>query len=158
MAVDYFLKLDGIAGESEDSNHKGWITLHSFSWGGQQITSVGHTGGSGAGKADLADFSVTKNLDKATTPTFKAMVTGQHIKTASLEAVKAGSSGKPFLKIDMKEIFVTTQHITATNEIPTESVSFSYNEIKSEYSTQNDQGVVTVTGSVTFNTAQNKAS
>ena len=34
MAVDYFLKLDGIQGESADEKHKDEIQLMSFSWGG----------------------------------------------------------------------------------------------------------------------------
>src|SRR5262249_52526808 len=32
-AVDYFLKIDGIQGESVDKAHKGEIQLESFSWG-----------------------------------------------------------------------------------------------------------------------------
>ena len=33
MAVDYFLKIDGIDGESQDDKHKDWIEVLSFSWG-----------------------------------------------------------------------------------------------------------------------------
>ncbi len=158
MAVDYFLKLDGIQGESVDANHKNWIQLGSFQWGASQVSTVAGTGGSGAGKVDLADFSVMKHLDKASTPFFKSIAAGTHIKTGNLEAVKAGAGGKPFLKVDFKELFVTSQHVTATNEIPTESVSFSYNEIKIEYSMQNEQGIVTTTGAVTYNVKENKVS
>ena len=158
MAVDYFLKLDGIQGESEDTNHKNEIKLNSFSWGGTQVTTVAGTGGSGAGKVDLADFSVMKHVDKSSTPTFKALVSGTHIKTGTLTAVKAGAAGKPFLKVDFKELFVTSQQLAATDEIPTESVSFSYNEIKIEYSQQNEQGIVTTTGAVTYNIKGNKVS
>jgi type VI secretion system secreted protein Hcp len=158
MAVDYFLKLDGIQGEAADSNHKNWIQLLSFSWGGSQISSVAGTGGSGAGRVDLSDFTIAKHLDKGSTPLFKALTNGQHIKTGNLEAVKAGAGGKPFLKIDFQELFVTAQHLTATDELPSESVSFSYNQIKVEYSTQNEQGVVTTTGSVTYNVKENKVS
>ena len=158
MAVDFYLKLDSVTGEAADSNHKNEIQLHSFSWGGHQTTSVAGTGGSGAGKVDLADFSVMKHLDKATTPIFKALVSGTHIKTGNLIAVKAGAGGKPFLKIDFKELFVTSQQVSASTEIPTESVSFSYNEIKIEYSTQNEQGIVTTTGAVTYNLKENKTS
>jgi len=158
MAVDYFLKLDGIAGESADANHTGEIQLLSFSWGASQVTSVAGTGGSGAGKADLSDFSIMKYCDKATTPTFKALVQGTHIKTGTVTAVKSGAGGKPFLKIDFQELYVTSQQFSASSEIPSESVSFSYNQIKIEYSTQNEQGIVTTTGAVTYNTKQNKTS
>jgi len=158
MAVDYFWKLDSIQGESVDANHKNEIKLLSFSWGGTQKTSVAGTGGSGAGKVDIADFSVMKHVDKASTPLFKALVSGTHIKTGTLTAVKAGSAGKPFLKIDFQELFVTSLQQAATDEVPTESVSFSYNQIAVEYSMQNEQGVVTSTGKVTYNLKENKVS
>ena len=35
-AIDYFLKLDGISGESKDSKHKGEIEVLSFSFGETQ--------------------------------------------------------------------------------------------------------------------------
>ena len=156
MAVDFYLKLDGIAGEATDSNHKDEIQLLSYSWGGSQTTSVAGTGGSGAGKVDLSDLSIMKYLDKASSPIFKALVSGTHIKTGVLSAVKAGSSGKPFLKISLEELFVTSLQISGSSEIPTESVSFSYNKIKYEYWTQNEQGVLTATGAVTYSLKENK--
>ena len=108
MAVDFFLKLDGITGESVDDKHKDWIQIMSWSWGASQVTSVAGTGGSGAGKADLSDFHIMKYLDKASTPLFKALTTGTHIKTGNFEAVKSGGGGKPFLKVDFQELFVTS--------------------------------------------------
>jgi len=158
MAVDFFLKLDGINGEATDSNHKDEIQLLSFSWGGNQVTSVAGTGGSGAGRVDLADLNVTKHLDKSSSHVFKALVSGTHIKTGVLSAVKSGAGGKPFLKVSLEELFVTSIQTSASSEIPTESVSFSYNKIKYEYWSQNDQGVLTATGSVSYSTKENKVS
>jgi type VI secretion system secreted protein Hcp len=157
MAVDFFLKLDGIEGESADEKQKNQIQLLSFSWGGSQVTSVAGTGGSGAGKADLSDFSIMKYMDKASPKLFQALVKGTHIKTGNLVAIKSGADGKPFLKIDFKEMFVTSQQVSASSEIPSESVSFSYNEIKIEYSAQNEQGILTTTGAVTYDLKANKA-
>jgi type VI secretion system secreted protein Hcp len=158
MAVDFFLKLDSIDGESVADGHKDEIQLLSFSWGGHNVSSVAGTGGSGAGKVDLQDLSVTKYLDKATTPLFKALCSGTHIKTGTLTGVKTGTGGggKPFLTLSLKELFVTSQQISGSSEIPMESLSFSYNEMKSEYSTQNEQGILTTTGAVTYNTKENK--
>jgi type VI secretion system secreted protein Hcp len=160
MAVDYFLKLDGIQGESVDSNHKDEIQLHSFSWGGAQLSSVAGTGGSSAGKVSLSDFNIMKSLDKGTSKVFAALSTGKHIATGVLSACKATgvSGGKPFLTLKFKELFVTSQQISGASEIPTESVSFTYNEITIEYFIQNDQGNLTSTGSVTYNTKTNVSS
>lgn len=158
MAVDFYLKLEGITGEATDSNHKDEIQLLSFSWGGSQVTSVAGTGGSGAGKVDLSDLSIMKHMDKASSGIFKALVSGTHIKTGILSAVKAGAGGKPFLKLSLEELFVTSIQTSASSEVPTESVSFSYNKVKNEYWVQNDQGVLTATGAVTYNLKENKVS
>jgi type VI secretion system secreted protein Hcp len=158
MAVDYFLKLEGIDGESADEQHKNEVQLMSWSWGGNQTTSVAGTGGSGAGKVSLSDLNIMTYFDKATPKFLKSMYKGDHIKSGSLTAIKAGAGGKPYLKVDLQEMFVTSVQISASSEIPTISVSFSYNEIKVDYSTQNEQGQVTSTGAVTYNTKSNKVS
>ena len=75
-----------------------------------------------------------------------------------MSAIKSGADGKPYLKVDFKEMFVTSLQISASSEVPTISVSFSYNEIKIDYSTQNEQGNLTSTGAVTYNTKANKLS
>jgi type VI secretion system secreted protein Hcp len=156
MAVDFYLKLDGIEGEAATTGFEKQIQLLSFSWGGSQTSSVAGTGGSGAGRADLSDLSIMKHMDKATSPVFKALVSGQHIKSGSLSATKAGGNGKPFLKLSFEELFVTSQQISASSEIPTESVSFSYNKIKEEYWTQDEKGTLTATAAVTFELKLNK--
>lgn len=158
MAVDYFLKLDAIDGESVDSNHKNEIQIMSWSWGASQVSSVAGTGGSGAGKADLSDFSIMTYFDKSTPKLFKTIGAGTHIKTGTMTAIKSGADGKPYLKVDFKELFVSSLQISGSSEIPTVSVSFSYNEIKIDYSMQNEQGNLTSTGAVTYNTKENKLS
>ena len=63
--VDYFLKIDGVDGESTDDKHKGEIEVESFSWGETQSGTAGHGGGGGAGKVQPQDFHFVKKLDKA---------------------------------------------------------------------------------------------
>jgi type VI secretion system secreted protein Hcp len=158
MAVDYFLKLDGIDGESADSNHKNEIQLMSWSWGASQVSSVAGTGGSGAGKADCSDFSVMTYFDKATPKFFKSICAGTHIKTGTMTAIKSGADNKPYLKVDFKELFVSSLQISGSSEVPTVSLSFSYNEIKIDYSMQNEQGNLTSTGPVNYSVKENKLS
>src|SRR4051794_22346783 len=158
MAVDYFLKLDGIQGESLDATHKDEIQILSWSWGGSQTSSVAGTGGSGAGEVDLSDFSIMTNFDKATPKLFKSLCAGAHIKTGTMTAVKSGAEGKPYLKVDLTEIFVSSLQISGSSEVPSVSISFSYNTIKIDYSMQNEQGNLTSTGPVSYDLKQNKLS
>lgn len=156
MAVDYFLKLDGVQGESTADGHKDEIQILSFSWGASNVSSVAGTGGSGAGKVDLSDLNVMIFFDKSTPKFFKSVCTGQHIKTGTLTATKSGAGNKPYLKVDLKELFVTSLQVSASSEIPSVSVSFTYNEIKMDYSVQDEQGNLKSTGPVTYNLKENK--
>jgi type VI secretion system secreted protein Hcp len=158
-AVDYFLKLDGIAGESKDTNFSGQISLLSFSHGGEQASSVGiGTGGHGVGKVTLHPLTITKPYDKSSVPHLKALATGQHIATATLSAVKAGANRKPYLKIDLKSVFVTSYMVSAVDEHPVESITYAFEQIKVEYFAQDDKGTTTSTGSVTVNVSTNAVS
>src|SRR5664279_5907615 len=66
-AVDAFIWFEGIAGESRDPQHMGWMEVSSFQL--QQIRNtagVGSaTGGAGSGKVSVHDISITKSTDKA---------------------------------------------------------------------------------------------
>jgi type VI secretion system secreted protein Hcp len=159
MAVDFFLKLDSIAGESVADGHSGEITLLSFSWGGSQVSSVAGTGGSGAGKVSLENLHVMKYYDKASPLLFKSLISGTHITTGVLSACKSGvTGGKPFLKVSFDELFVTNLSISGSSEVPAESVSFSYNKIKVEYSTQDEKGILTAVAAVSYDLKANKVS
>lgn len=158
MAVDYFLDLDGIPGESQDEKFKNKIQLLSWSWGASNISSVAGTGGSGAGKVDMSDFSTMTFFDKSTPKLFKAISKGTHITKGTLSAVKSGADGKPYLKVDFTEIFVTGLQMSASSEVPSVSLSFTYNEIKIDYSTQDEKGNLASVGPVSYSTKQNKVS
>jgi type VI secretion system secreted protein Hcp len=158
MAVDFFLKLAGIDGESLDDKHKNEITVMSFSWGASQTTSVSGSGGSGAGKATLADLSIMKNYDAASAPMYKALLLGTHIATGVLTAVKSGGDGSPFLTISLGEIFITSISISGSSEIPMESVSMSYNTIKTQYAQQDETGKLNTKAAISYDLKANKVS
>ena len=159
MAVDFFLKLDQIPGESADDKHKNEITVMSFSWGASQTTSVSGSGGSGAGKASLADLSIMKNYDVASGPLYKSLLLGTHIKSGVLTAVKSGTDGGgSFMTITLGELFVTSIQISGSSEVPMESVSFSYNTISTEYAQQDETGKLITKAAVTYDLKANKVS
>ncbi|MDP1804754.1 MAG: type VI secretion system tube protein Hcp, partial [Acidimicrobiales bacterium] len=83
MAVDMFLKLDGINGESRDSKHKGEIEIESFSWGASNSGSAAHAGGAGggAGKGSMQDVSFVTRGSKASPQLFLAGASGQHLRS-----------------------------------------------------------------------------
>ena len=44
MAIDVYLHIDGIKGESADSTHQGWIEISAAQWGVIQPKSATSTG------------------------------------------------------------------------------------------------------------------
>ena len=50
MALDMFMRIEGVNGESKDANHKDWTDIKSFTWGAEQPGSMNTGGGGGAGK------------------------------------------------------------------------------------------------------------
>jgi len=142
MAVDVFLKIGDIKGESKDSKHPAEIDVLSWSWGVAQTGSMGAGGGGGAGKAHFQDLSIMHALDKASPVLMKACATGEHIKEATLVARKAGKGQQDYLIIKMKEVFITSVAPSGSSEHPMESVSIQFGSIDVEYKPQKEDGSV----------------
>src|SRR5262245_21929107 len=101
MAVDMFLKLDKIDGESADKAHKGEIDVLAWSWGASNSGSAHMGGGAGAGKVNVQDISFTKYIDKSSPSLFLSCANGKHIPTATLVVRKAGEKPLEYLKLEL---------------------------------------------------------
>jgi type VI secretion system secreted protein Hcp len=140
MSIDTHIKFDGVEGESKHADHKNEIEMLSWSWGVQNAPST-HGGGMGVGKANPGDFSFTHLYDKSSPVLAKKCAQGVHFKEVVVTARKAGEGQKDFLKITMKEVFVTAVHPGGSSggEI-NENVSLIYSDIGFEYKPQDDKG------------------
>lgn len=144
MAGDMFLKLDGIAGESADSKHKGEIDIQSFSFGVTQAGTASHGGGAGAGKASFQDLKIIKPADKASPNLMLKCATGEHIKEAILTVRKAGGQQQEYYKIKLSDLIVSSfqNNGSGENSIPVESVSLNFAKIEFEYKEQDAKGAL----------------
>jgi type VI secretion system secreted protein Hcp len=141
VAVDYFLKIDGIDGESTDSKHKGEIELASFSWGMAQSGQPGRGGGRGAGKAEFQDFHFVARTSKASPKLFLACASGQHVKSALLTCRRSGQSPLEFLKYKLSEVLVSSfVSGGSTPEEPFDQVSLNFAKIDMQYTPQGKDG------------------
>ena len=91
MAIDMFLIVDGVTGESKDSNHTGWTDITSFNWGATQPGNMAVRGGGGAGKVNFADLHVDALIDKSTSAILKYCSSGKHLTKVELSICKAAS-------------------------------------------------------------------
>jgi type VI secretion system secreted protein Hcp len=132
MAVDYFLKIDGIEGESSDAKHKGEIEIASFTWG---VTHSGSLGpGGGVGKAQFQDFHFVAKTSKASPKLFLACASWQHVKSALLTCRRAGRAGLEFLKYKLSDILVSSFQIGgSTPEEPFDQVSLNFGKVEMEF-------------------------
>ena len=143
-AVDYFLKLDGIDGESQDAKHKGEIDLESWSWGESQSGTHSSGGGGGAGKVSMQDFHFVMKMNKASPQTRAGVCDrGAHQEShAHLPQSRQGSTGIPH-----------DQHVRPVGRrvirrggsghgdiVPTDQISLNFSKIEYDYKPQKADG------------------
>ncbi len=144
-AVDFFLKLDGIDGESQDSKHKGEIDVESWSWGESQAGSHSGGGGGGAGKVSMQDFHFVMKVNKSSPKLLLACATGEHIKKATLICRKAGKEQQEYLKITLSDLLVSsfqTGGSEGSGVLPMDQISLNYTKIEYEYKEQKVDGTL----------------
>ena len=142
MAVDMFMKIKNIAGESRDKTHAGEIDVLAWSWGMTNSGTAHLGGGAGAGKVNVQDISFTKYIDKASPLLQLACATGQHIEEAVLIVRKAGGSPIEYVKITMSGVFVTSVSTGGSGgeDRLTENIVLNFAKVKMEYQEQDDKG------------------
>jgi len=143
MAVDYFLKIEGIEGESHDAKHPDEIQLESWSWNESQGGSFAYGGGGGAGKVSMSDFSFMMKENKASPKLFLACANGEHIPQAILVGRKAGKEQQDFMKVTFSDLIISNYQTGGAgggDDIPMESLSFNFGKVEMEYREQLPNG------------------
>ena len=143
MPTDYFLSIDGIAGDSLDAKHKGEIEVQSFSWGETQSGSVAAGGGAGAGRVSMQDLHMTTRTSKAGPQLLLACASGKHFKTAALTARRSGTvGGQEFLTFSLTDVLVSSYQTSGAGgaDGPEDAVSLNFGRIVVEYREQNPDG------------------
>ncbi|MFB3813500.1 MAG: Hcp family type VI secretion system effector [Terriglobales bacterium] len=159
-AVDYFLKIEGIQGESQDAKHKDEIQLESWSFGEQNTGTFATGGGGGAGKVAMQDFHFVKKVDKAGPKLFLACAQGEHIKSALLTCRKAGKDQQEYLKVSFKDILISSYQTSGSGGsdiVPLEQIAFNFAAIKIEYREQKADGTLGGATNAEYNLKQMKA-
>lgn len=142
MAVDMFMKIDDIKGESADASHKDEIDVLSWSWGMSQ-TGTAHAGsGGGAGKVNVQDLSFTKHVDKASANLMKLCCSGKHFQKATLIVRKAGGKPLEYIKLELADGIISsiTTGGSGGEDRLTESVTLNFGSFKYFYTPQKADG------------------
>jgi type VI secretion system secreted protein Hcp len=146
MSFDAYLKIEGVDGESTDSNHVGWIQLQSYSHNVSNETTGKSQGGSHmGGRCQHGDISVVKPLDSSSPTLALACCQGKSHPTATLEICRSGASGTDSLtyqKVELTDVVITSVSPQAVggSDFPSESVCLSYGTIKWTYTKTDTKG------------------
>lgn len=146
MAVDMFLNIDTIKGETTDKVHSKTtdMDLLSWSWGVSNSGTAHVGGGAGAGKANFQDISVTKYVDSASHALLGACATGEHFAKAKLTVRKAGKTQLEYIIIELEEVLITSVSTGGSGgeDRLTENVSLNFAKIKFSYTPQKADGTL----------------
>jgi type VI secretion system secreted protein Hcp len=145
MAIDVYLQVDGIKGESADSAHVGWIECLSVHWGVKQpksataSTSGGHT----AERAELSEIGIAKLADLASPMLFQASAAGKTYPKAKLEFMRADGDGKPvkYFEVLLENVLIGHMALSVSEgNVLSESLGLKFSKIRVSYTQQKVAG------------------
>lgn len=160
MAIETFLKVGTIKGESVDDKHKDEIVVLSWSFGVE--TAIVHNasgGASGVGRTNFKEFSFTHFVDRASAGLLKACATGVSIPEATLTARKPGRAPREYIVIKLSEVVVATVTLTdgASDDPAIEAVTLHYGKIEYTYTPQRPDGSPDTPSEFKFSVSNNRA-
>ncbi len=155
-----FVQIEGIDGESVDSNHSGWIEALAFT-GGVSHTSSIFSGGGTSERAEFEDVKIFKHLDKATPALYVSSAEGAHIPEVVIEITRPGESSSgdvKYFEIRLTNVIVSRVETSVTEEvqIPIETVILNYGRIEWTYTVMDHTGQPSGTVSGGWDLEQNK--
>lgn len=158
MAVDMFLKIEPLKGESQDDSHTDEIDILAWSWGMSQSGTTHMGGGSGAGKVNVQDISLTKYVDNSSTDLMKFCTTGEHITEATLTVRKAGGEALEYIILIMKDLIVSSVSTGGSGgeDRLTENVSLNFGSYEITYTPQSKEGTPGTATDWKYDIAANK--
>jgi len=157
MAMDQFIKIGALKGESKDKAHKDEIDVLNWSWGLSNSGSAHQGGGAGAGKVSVQDLSFTKYLDKSSPDLMLACCNGKHFDKAVLTVRKAGENPLEYLLVTLENLIVTNVSTGGSGgeDRLTENVTLNFAKVKVQYKEQTDKGGVGDKPEMGWDIAQN---
>ncbi|MEO7493493.1 MAG: type VI secretion system tube protein Hcp [Massilia sp.] len=141
MAIDVYLQIDGIKGESADDKHKDWIECKSVSWGVSQPKSATASTGGGhtAERCEHTEISLAKLADLATPILLQTCSSGKTIPKAKLEFMRADGQGTriKYFEIEMENVLIgDVSEAVGEGDILTEHIGLKFSKIKWKYTQQ----------------------
>ena len=141
MAIDVYLQIDGIKGESTDSMHAGWIECTTVQWGMSQPKSATSSTGGGhtAERAELADITIQKLADLSSPILMQTCVMGKTLPRAKLEFLRADGQGERvrYFEIELENVLIgAVTPVVHEGNILSETVGLKFSKVRWKYTQQ----------------------
>jgi type VI secretion system secreted protein Hcp len=136
---DYFLKIDGIEGESQDKIHNNEVRLLDF---GFVLSARADTSGHIVGKMVIENASFSASIDQSYPLLMKALTTNAKIQTVVLTCRKAGKTQEDFFKVTLTDVFMVDCRLDGSATVPTMAFKMGFKKIMFGYREQNDKGIL----------------
>lgn len=131
MALDGFLKIEGIDGECKDARHPAWINVTGMSWGVSQEVVPGPDGALKGGAAEVQSFRFSQPYNRASVGIFEACATGRQIPSMQFEAsVPFGDAPFVYLKALFKDCLITKVETSSSGAEVTESIEVVFRSLQ----------------------------
>ena len=160
MAVDIFLVISTVTGESADKMYPGSIEVNSWSWGLTQSGNTHTKTGSGAGKVSVGDLTFVKTVDSTSPTLVQASCQGTAFQTATLYMRKAaGAAPLPYLVLTLTNVIVSSVQLatSTSDEQQMETITLNFGQFQYEYTAQTAAGGAGKATTVSWNIPANSA-
>lgn len=123
-ALDIFMFIDGMRGESNDNAHRDWTELQSASWG------HGEPPPGSPVKVQFGRLNITKLNDSISPLLAQAAAAGTAFKDLKLEMIKPGQLRVVMSRVKLKNARVSNYSSSVSNaSLGSDAVSFSFDQI-----------------------------
>lgn len=145
MAIDVYLHIDGIKGESADANHQGWIEVSSAHLGVNQPRSAtaSTAGGHTAERCEHRSIAITKLADLSSPILMQTCSAGRTIPRAKLEFMRADGQGEriKYYEVELENVLIGSVNQTVhEGDVLHESIALKFSKIKWKYTQQKIAG------------------
>src|SRR5262245_41283816 len=127
--LHYFLKIDGVKGDSTVEGFEGWFSVDGYDIGVRNTASLS-AGGSGAGKVQFSPLTVDIHSLTGLATLFGDVASGRHLTSVELVGARTieGESLKVY-DVKLSEVLVSSfENDPSSNGVET-SLAFNYNKI-----------------------------
>lgn len=141
----YFLRIDGIPGESVDAAHRDQIELLSYAWSSDGKAGVeqppASPGGGASGRAQVAAIQLTQRVSRASPLLMVAVGNATRFPEATLFVRRGGATPRDYLTIKLTDVTVGSYRTSASAAgTPTDEFTLRFAKVEYAYSPQNADG------------------